>query len=217
MRLKERGIASHCDPLFSIIPMAQALPSLDGFQATIFTSQHSVPVFAQSTNERGIPAYCVGDHTAETARAAGFETVISASGDWQDLRDRIRRDLSPSNGPLLRLSGYDGADLLLDALTDAGFAVDKYRLYRIEEKQALSPETKTLLQEQKLDGVLLYSPKTASRFYRLVAKEGLAAPCRSMTVWCISKNTADALDGLVFRDIRIAATPDENAVLALLD
>lgn len=214
--LTDRKIITSIQPLFSIIELQAGIPPLENYQALVFTSQHSVNAFAEIHAEREMPVYCVGDSTAKLAQHHNFGHVVSADGDAVDLIKLIVETLDPKKGPLLRLAGYDGQDELLDALQDNGFESDKIQLYYIEEIDALLPKTKTLLSSHLLDGVLFFSPKTASRFYRLLAKEGLSATCRTMTAWCISKNTADALGDLPFKQVEIAARPTQDEILKLI-
>ena len=215
-RLRDHHIQSIIQPVFEVAFLQPDLPSLEHCQAIIATSQHSVTAFAGLSNERDLPIYCVGNHTAETARQAGFTDVYSADGDKHDLRDLVRQALNPNNGFLLRLAGYTHRDTLVEELSLAQFTLRSVQLYAVQEIDHLNADTIQALNDATLDGVLFFSPKTASRFYKLVAKQGLSASCRSLTAWCISENAARVLDGLSFKEIAIAERPTQKALLELI-
>ena len=63
------------------------------------------------------------------------------------------------------------------------------------------------------DGVLLYSPRTARIWCDLVA--GLEKPAATPKYYCLSENVAKTLPQHWKK--RVAKTPDESAMLALLD
>jgi uroporphyrinogen-III synthase len=64
---------------------------------------------------------------------------------------------------------------------------------------------------------LFFSPRTARIFSDLITRSDLKSACSTILALAISKATADELRALPFRNIRSAALPNEDAVLALLD
>ncbi len=103
-----------------------SLPDLTGLRWLIFTSQHGVYRFAELSARRDIPAYCVGDTTAQAAEEAGMRAVSSA-GDAGDLLARIAAD--GAKGPMLHLRGAHAAADVAGALTAAGTPASEAVLY----------------------------------------------------------------------------------------
>ena len=68
----------------------------------------------------------------------------------------------------------------------------------------------------KLSAVLHYSPRSAAIFVRLALGEKLAAEAGALAHIVISAETAAALAPQEARTIRVAASPDEEALLAEL-
>ena len=77
----------------------------------------------------------------------------------------------------------------------------------------LPHEARAALAENRLDGVMFFSPKTARLFLTLA--EGL--PVAGLTAFCISPATAGALGSGLFAQVRIADRPNQSAMLALVN
>jgi uroporphyrinogen-III synthase len=210
--LNKKNIKTTIEPLFEIKELETGFSNVDFFRALIFTSKHAVKIFATRNPVRNIPAYCVGEQTAETAKEYNFTEIHSADGDENDLAELIISKVEKASA-LLRLTGYDHTDKFADKLRKAGFTVMTLQIYEAVEKDSLTDTAINQLRSQKLNGVLFFSPKTVSRFYTLVHKYDLSDTCRNLSAWCISDNVANAAKELPFREIRIAAKPTQEALL----
>jgi uroporphyrinogen-III synthase len=103
---------------------------------------------------------------------------------------------------------------LAQSLRAAGFEIDEAILYRVEPL-ALSAEARAALKMGRIDAALFYSPRSAATFRDLARREGIDTS--SLVGLCISHAAADALAPAPFRQIRIAAKPNQDALLSLLD
>jgi uroporphyrinogen-III synthase len=180
---------------------------LGGVQAILATSANGVRAIARRIARRDIPLFAVGRQTAQAARESGFEAVRSADGDGAALAEATAQWASPRNGTLLHAAGARTKGDLAATLRARGFAVRTEILYEAVAATALPPLP-------ALDAVLLYSPRGARTFARLARAAGIS--CAGMMAVCISRAAADALDGLAFRQVLVAGTPDQDALLARL-
>jgi uroporphyrinogen-III synthase len=89
-------------------------------------------------------------------------------------------------------------------------------LYRTAAVSALPREASDALNHDALDAVLNFSARSAGVFRNCVTNEGLERRCARMLAACISKATAAALEPLRFRELRVAAAPNQDALLACL-
>jgi uroporphyrinogen-III synthase len=215
--LARRGHEVLIEPLLEIEPVEPKpeLP-LDGVQAVLLTSANGARALAATTERRDLPVLAVGERTAEAARAAGFAQVASASGDVEDLARLARETLNPAQGKLLHIGGTAVAGDLVGALAGAGFQAERIALYDARPATALSGATMAALGRGDLDGVLLFSPRSAATFVDLVKAADLADACRRLTAYCLSPAVAKALDGLGFAATRVAERPEQAALLALI-
>ncbi|HLZ65450.1 MAG TPA: uroporphyrinogen-III synthase, partial [Aliidongia sp.] len=204
------------DPLLEIRFRDRAVLDLDGVTGLLFTSGNGARAFAALSERRDIPAYTVGDRTATLARDCGFERVESADGDVATLAELVRARRAPADGTLLHVSGHETVGELAQRLEAAGYAVRRAVLYDAEPAADLAPATRTALGTGTLDGVLLFSPRTARHFAALTQLSGLSARVHGLTAWCLSPAVADALGNLKLAQIHVAAEPTQAALLSLV-
>jgi uroporphyrinogen-III synthase len=81
----------------------------------------------------------------------------------------------------------------------------------------LPAEVLTALASGELDVVLLFSPRTARIFSECVSKAGAGHGCAALAAVCISQAASDGLSPLALRVVHVASTPNEEAVLALVE
>jgi uroporphyrinogen-III synthase len=215
-KLKALGHETIVAPLMDINFRDGGEISLDGVQAILATSANGARAIARRTARRDVPLFAVGTQTAQAASDAGFAAVLSADGDGAALARAAAHWARPADGALLHAAGAQTKGDLAAALEAQGFAVRTEILYDAAPITALPQAAITALQAQRLDAMLLFSPRGARAFRELATAAGLAGACRAVVAICISQATADALDGLVFRDVRVAAQPRQDALLTLL-
>ena len=163
---------------------------------------------------RRVPVFAVGKQTAQELRAAGFADVASAGGDIDDLDALVAARLKPP-ARLLYLAGEDRAGDLAGVLRSQHFAVDTVVAYRVAVADTLPAEAAAALQGN-LNGVLHYSRRSAAAFVAAARHSGvLAAALGTPTHYCLSAKVAEPLREAGAADVRIAARPDEAALLAL--
>jgi uroporphyrinogen-III synthase len=198
-RLAALGHEAVIVPLLAISLLGGPEVPLDGVQAILATSANGVRALARRTPRRDVPLFAVGPQTAETAQAAGFATVRNAQGDERALAAAACAWARPERGKLLHVTGAERKRSLAARLEAEGFTVEIRALYEVA---AVSPAP------------LFYSPHSAEVFRDCVREAG--GDTARLIAACISKGTADALQPLAFREIRIAAEPNQQALLDCL-
>ncbi len=214
--LASRGVGTLVEPMMQI-HFRDLLPDLPGVRAVLCTSANGVRALARVTGERGIPVFSVGDATAARARAEGFTAVESAAGDVGDLIRLVADRLPPRDGPLLHVSGSDVAGDLVGELRVRGFTVERSVLYEARPVAALSPAAVQALGAGEIDFALFFSPRTAAIFTRLAEAAAIGRACEAVSALSISAAADAALSGLIWCHRRIAAHPDQQALLDSLD
>ncbi|NQV82263.1 MAG: uroporphyrinogen-III synthase [Rhodospirillales bacterium] len=190
---------------------------LDGAQALLITSANGIRAFARAHSGRLIPVCAVGDASARVARELGFHQVHSAGGDVETLAAMVEKKFKPSGGALVHIAGTHLAGDLGGKLTQAGFEVRRVVLYEARASNAIGPKTTAALKSGSLDGVLLFSPRTAELFYRLVTDAGLEEHCRQLTACCLSAAVAEKASALAWASVVVASTPDQQALLKAIE
>jgi uroporphyrinogen-III synthase len=218
-RLAARGHHPVLAPLLEIEFVRAAPLSLAGAQGLVVTSRNALPALAAHPDLGAalrLPLYAVGDATAEAARDLGFAEVMAGPGTAKELAALIARDVAPERGPLVHLAGETLAFDLEAALAAQGVTVRKAVLYRAVPAKTLPPEALDLIAGARAEGVVLMSPRTARTFAALIAKHGLVTQAKSLVCYCLSEAVAEGVAPLGC-EVRVAARPREEDVLALLD
>lgn len=215
--LRKRGFEVQLDPMLVIRRKEDVAIDLQGVQGLLFTSSNGVRAFESLNSERGLTAWCVGDETARTARAAGFEDIHSAAGNVDVLAEYVIAHARPTNGRLVHIAGSVSAGDLAGALREAGFSVDRIPLYEAVPATSLSADTKNAFMQEFLDVALFFSPRTAATFVTLAKAARLENACRTVDAYCLSVGVAQPVGELPWRRVVIAAEPTRAALLAALD
>lgn len=209
------GIDSILAPLMEIRDRPQPV-ALDGVQAVLATSANGVRAFARCTPRRDLPLFAVGAATARAARAEGFVSVDTAGGDVAALGARVAGALAPAKGALLHVAGTVTAGDLAGRLGAAGFEIRRVALYEARPVERLPAKAAEAIREGEVDAVLFFSPRTARAFVTLVREARVAAELRGSTAYCLSGAVAAEVAALGWRAIRVAETPDQQALLSLV-
>ncbi len=213
--LRQIGHDPILEPLLTIRLFDGPPLDLAGTQAILATSANGVRAIVGRTEKRDIPLYAVGDATARTAREAGFSEVFSADGDVEALASLVQAKLEPSNGSLVHIAGTEVAGDLAGRLSGAGFTVRREVLYESEPANSLSPSAIAAIKEERIDAVLVYSPRTAATLSRLIRKARLVRDCRRIELLCLSPAVAEAAHDIPWARTRLASEPTQEAMLAL--
>jgi uroporphyrinogen-III synthase len=159
-----------------------------------------------------LPALAVGRRTAEVARTVGFVDVQSADGDMRDLIRIAVVRFAGSPAPLLYLAGEERARDLAGDL--AGVGLRTVVVYRAVKLSSLPSSVGSALNENRLDGVLHFSLRSAEAYVACAQAAGLLDKALALFHFCLSQRVAGALAGA--EKVRIAERPDEAALLDLV-
>lgn len=220
--LKLRGHVPILAPLLEIVLLPGVeIPSAD-YQAVLVTSANGARALAGNRAVQRLQdrlAVAVGPASADAAHAAGFRDVATAEGDLISLVRWVKGNLPPAGGPLLYASGAVTAGDVVGELGALGYQVCRVVLYEARPVFRLPDAAAAALSQGTADGVLLYSPRTASVWTDLVLGAGLREQAVQLRHYCLSSNVASAVTRTLGRGcpVSIAESPDEPALLRLMD
>ena len=211
-RLAEMGHRTLLAPLLTPHFLDGPEPDFRDVQAILVTSANGIRALIRRTARRDLPIFAVGPQTTREAQDAGFTQVRNADGDAKVLAEATARWTIPDKGALLHVCGEEAPGTLADSLTGLGFSVRRAMLYRVDAATVLPPVAEQALRNGTLDAVQFFSPRSARIFCGLA----VSLPTQKLIAFCISPVTAQALT-LPFREVRMAAAPNQAALLALLE
>ncbi len=215
-RLTEEGYDGLHEPLLVVNLLGGPDIDTHGVQAYLATSSNGVRALFNRNPSMSIPLYAVGDATANTARELGFDQVHSAEGDVGALAALVKDMLDPKNGALYHAVGSVQAGLLRETLEKEGFECRQHVLYKSEPTKSLSSETIAGIKSGKIETVLLYSPRTAGTFVKLLRKARLVRSAKHLTLICLSPAVAEKAADLSWKERLVAKAPTQDALLEAL-
>jgi uroporphyrinogen-III synthase len=210
-KLEGRGHSAIIAPLLKIVPRRGAYVPPLAYQLICITSANALKFLQIDDRLKAVPVLAVGPQSLSIAQENGFKLAEAHGGDVQGLAAHAAAKFDPRKGPVLYLSGAETSADLQALLMAAGFAVERVIIYEavIQTPDNIGPMLKAA------DGVLLYSPRSARLWCGLIENSGLERRAAAPIYYCLSENVAKALPGSWQK--RVAKTPDEAAMLALLD
>ena len=220
-KLGERGHEPVVEPLIGIAFRRDVSFVTEGVQAVVATSANGIRALERQDDAASLarlPLHAVGGASAAAARDAGFRTVISADGDLSALVAQIRAQVDPAAGRLLYVTGATVSGDLAGLLAADGFEVDRAVLYDAVPADRLSEAACDTVRMG--GGVLLFSPRTAAVWARLVAAAGLEAEAGRLVHFCLSAAVADRIRAALAvppERLKTAVHPDLDSMLALVE
>jgi uroporphyrinogen-III synthase len=214
--LRARGHDVLLAPLMRVEPMPVEISGDWG--AVILTSAHAASAIAKSAARKilcKLPAFAVGERSAEAAREVGFADVTSAGGDVRDLVRLIAERRPDASAPLLYLAGEDRAADLISELAMRGIAAEMAVVYRVVTAP-FPPALKTALTHGQVDAVLHFSRRSAENFIAGAAQAGITAEAFKVRHVCLSAQIAAPLAEAGAVRIAVALRPDEAALIDTL-
>ncbi|MEP5757952.1 MAG: uroporphyrinogen-III synthase [Litoreibacter sp.] len=202
------GIDVVVSPLLRILPLIgpHEHAALKRDCDVIFTSENGVDGFAAAAEARGRRAFCVGDRTADAARAAGFE-ALSASGNSGDLVALISEE---GGGEMLYVRGEHVARDLKSNLAEFGIPVTDVVVYT----QELQPFNDVAMEQLRGEHPVIF-PLFSARTSRILLEQltqlgdALTAP---LTAVCLSGNVAKQVQNTHFAEVILSKAPNAAAM-----
>ena len=178
--------------------------SIDSRSVLVLSSAHAVAALQKAGAVAGQRAFCVGDATAEAARAAGLD-ARSAQGDAEALAALVTREAPP--GPICWLHGAHTRGKLVKTLEESGFDISESVVYE-QRETALTGDARKALAGSVRVILPVYSPRSAVLLGRACA--GATAPLDAVF---ISAAARDGWSGPPLGSVSVADHPDGPSML----
>jgi uroporphyrinogen-III synthase len=215
--LRARGHEVIIAPLLDLEHLSDADLGAGPWAALLLTSGNAVRAIAGHRRRdelRGIRVFTVGDRTAQAMRDCGFADVTSAAGNVNDLAALVAARLQPP-ARLLYLAGEERSGDLAGLLRAKNFVVNTVLVYRAVAAADL-PRAAAAALAAGLDGVFHFSRRSAEAYLDAARRSGLLQDALAKPIhYCLSGRIAEPLTAAGAANVRIAARPDEAALIEL--
>ena len=92
-------------PLITIEGLNYEHLNYSDFKGIVFTSSNAVKFLNLENIDKRIMCFCVGGATEKKARSIGFQNIITAEGNVENLKELILQNFDPISGKLIYVSG----------------------------------------------------------------------------------------------------------------
>jgi uroporphyrinogen-III synthase len=212
--LAKHAIASLIQPMLDIRHIPFNAPNLNTFQGLIFTSTNGVKVFTAhphllQAEKTAIPAYAVGNNTAQAALNAGFNNVITAGGNATSLIEI----LPPAGGKFLHLRGRH---ITPTFRPPPDCTIEELIIYEAWQRRTLSESTRAALQNNRLHAITFFSKRTAEAFIHAAEAAGFDPSQTGIKALCISESVLNYVRKKNWQNAYSADTPDQDGMTQLV-
>jgi len=216
-RLEALGFEPVYLPLTEICPVPSELPAGRKFDAVAIPSanaiRHARPSLLRAIS--GLPVFAVGRRTAEAATEPGLAVPTVGPGDGQGLAALMTGRLA-SSARVLYLCGRVRTRGFEETLRAAGIEAIPVETYDTVVLDYTDKELRTALGSEAFDALLLYSRVAAKALAKLTDRSVMSQLLARATFVCMSERVAEPLMPICGERVRVAAEPDEEAMLARL-
>jgi uroporphyrinogen-III synthase len=223
-RLRARGFGVVLAPVLRLEPATFRDDPDTDYSAVIVTSANALRAVEPQLGGHDLlklPLLAVGEHTAEAARGIGFTKVMTAEGDAGALRDLVLKSVAAKRlkkgSTLLYLAGADVSRDLAGELAAHSLHVVTQTTYRMTPIPNLPRDACEAFAANAIDAVLHYSGRSARAFLDAARADGVEISALSVPQCCLSESVAAVLRDAGATQVVVAASPDENALLAALE
>lgn len=191
---RDAGFTPLMEPLLEIEPVSHE--RLSDTDVLIYTSKNAIDPVSCA----GQRAICVGDATAEKAKAVGYRDVISVDGTSADVTEWIVANV-PKSQTICHVSAWHVRGSIVEDLQALGYTARRVKTYRSVPKDIWPSGSFSM--------VALYSPLAAKTF----ADNAKGRNVSELTVICISEATAEEVRDLQPKSIIISKRPREDELI----
>ena len=187
--------------------------NLPSFGGIIFTSANAIKFLDLKSIDKKILCFCVGEATEKTARNNGFQNVIAAEGNVENLKELILQNFDKKDGSLIYISGETVSADLDQQLLKVGYNVKRIVNYRTSHNKNFNEEFVKELKQKMPDIVYVYSQNSAASFLNYIKLQQLESLWMNTNLMCIGEKTSSILNEIKWKKIFLFNPGEEEFLL----
>ena len=200
-------------PLLRIDKVNYNKIDLLNFKGIIFTSVNAVNFFDMKTIDKKILCFCVGNVTEKKARSIGFQNVIAAEGNVENLKELILRNFDQKDGKMIYVSGEIVSINLDKELIKEGYDVERVINYKTTHNEKFDDSFVKELKLNMPDIVYVYSQNSASSFLKFIKLYHSENLWMDTNLMCIGEKTSAILNEIKWKKIFLFNPGEEEFLL----
>lgn len=188
-------------PLLRVDKLDHEEINFSDFKGIIFTSANAVKFLDHKNIDKNLLCFCVGSATEKKARSAGFQNVIAAEGNVENLKELILQNFDQKDGQLIYISGETISVDLDQQLTNEGYSVKRIVNYKTIYNQKFDDNFVRELMLKIPDMVYIYSQNSASSFLNFIKINQSESLWMNTNLMCIGEKTSSILNEIKWKKI----------------
>ena len=183
------------------------------YKGIIFTSANAIKFLNTKAIDKKFLCFCVGRVTEKKARSIGFQNVIAAEGNVQNLKELILQNFDNKDGKLIYVSGETiSVDLDKDLLKE-GYKIKRIINYRTNHNKNFDQKFIKQLKQNVPDIVYIYSNNSASSFLNFIKINQLENLWMNTNLMCLGEKTSTILNEIKWKKIFLFNPGEEEFLL----
>ena len=200
-------------PLLNVEKINYEELSLHEYEGIIFTSSNAVKFLDNKKIDKNIICFCVGNATEKKARSLGFQKVISAEGNVENLKELILQNFDLKRGKLIYLSGETISTDLDQQLLKEGYNIKRLIIYRTNHNEKFDESFVDALKTNMPDIVYVYSQNSALSFLKFIKVHQFESLWMNTNLMCLGEKTSAILNEIKWKKIFLFNPGEEEFLL----
>ena len=200
-------------PLLSVTQINYEEINFLDYEGIIFTSANAVKFLDLKKIEKKILCFCVGSATEKKARNLGFQNVIAAEGNVENLKELILQNFNKKDGKLIYISGETVSVNLDQQLKKKGYNIKRVINYKTSHTEKFEEGFVNELKLKIPDIVYIYSENSASSFLNFIKNYQLESLWMNTNLMCIGEKTSTILNEIKWKKIFLFNPGEEEFLL----
>ena len=200
-------------PLLNIEKIDYEQINYSDYKGIIFTSANAVRHLDHKNIDKNLLCFCVGSATEKKARSTGFQNVIAAEGNVENLKELILQNFNQKDGQLIYISGEMISADLDQQLTNEGYSVKRIVNYKTIYNQKFDNNFVKELMLKIPDMVYIYSQNSALSFLNFIKINQSESLWMNTNLMCIGEKTSSILNEIKWKKIFLFNPGEEEFLL----
>ena len=200
-------------PLLKIDKVNYNEINFSDYGGIIFTSANAVKFLNLKKIDKKILCFCVGNATEKKARSVGFQNVIVAEGNVENLKELVLQNFDQKDGKLIYVSGETISVDLDQQLLKEGYNIKRIVDYQTNHNEIFDENFVEELKSNMPDMVYVYSQNSALSFLKFIKIYQLEILWMNTNLMCIGEKTSSILNEIKWKKIFLFNAGEEEFLL----
>jgi len=200
-------------PLLKIDKVNYEQINFADFKGIVFTSANAVKFLDVKKINKNHLCFCVGNATEKKARSVGFQNVIAAEGNVENLKELILQNFDKKKGKLIYVSGETISIDLDQLLLKERYEIKRIINYRTSHNEKFDENFIEALKSNMPDMVYVYSQNSASSFLKFIKIYQSETLWMNTNLMCLGEKTSSILNEIKWKKIFLFNPGEEEFLL----